>query len=115
VPGFRRVCVRGHIFAEVGRTSEGRCAGCSAVRLEQHRAAGRKCERRRKGVANPTDEKRAGPCEICGASVQSLQLDHDHITGRTRGWLCPLCNRGLGKFRDNPQTLRRAAEYLESK
>jgi len=39
-----------------------------------------------------------GPgCMICGTvpKTRGLQWDHDHRTGRTRGWLCHRCNRNL--------------------
>jgi len=39
-------------------------------------------------------------------------IDHCHETGRVRGVLCSECNTGLGKFKDNPNLLRRAVEYL---
>lgn len=54
-------------------------------------------------------------CEICGRACRSgkaLHLDHDHTTGKFRGWLCDLHNRGLGYFQDDPQLLRKAARYL---
>jgi len=53
-----------------------------------------------------------GRCAICLRSVK-LQLDHDHETGLVRGMLCSDCNNGLGRFRDVPTYLRRAAAYLE--
>lgn len=55
-------------------------------------------------------------CAICqcACSVNSrLSIDHDHNTGRIRGFLCNSCNAGLGQFKDNPDLLRKAAEYLE--
>ena len=43
----------------------------------------------------------------------ALCIDHDHTTGKVRGMLCHDCNTSLGKFRDNPDILRKAADYLE--
>jgi hypothetical protein len=53
-------------------------------------------------------------CDICSGR-QSLRLakDHDHATGKLRGHLCFHCNTGLGHFRDDPQRLQAAIEYLE--
>lgn len=39
-------------------------------------------------------------------------VDHDHDTGNFRGWLCAKCNFGIGMFKDNPSTLKKAFEYL---
>lgn len=50
-------------------------------------------------------------CAICG-SKEHLFLDHCHDTRHVRGALCPSCNSGLGYFKDNPQTLLSAIEYL---
>ncbi len=54
-----------------------------------------------------------GQCGICEKLLpQSPQLDHCHETGKVRGLLCMMCNRGLGSFKDNEASLIRAAEYL---
>ena len=50
-------------------------------------------------------------CVICG-SDEKLVVDHDHKTGKVRGMLCNHCNRGLGHFRDDPELLEFAAQYL---
>jgi hypothetical protein len=58
-----------------------------------------------------------GKCPICGepptAPLKTLDLDHDHVTGRVRGFLCRGCNLALGGARDNPDILRALAEYVE--
>lgn len=62
-----------------------------------------------------------GKCAICGTdnpgipsrpTSERMCVDHDHATGRVRGLLCQPCNSGLGKFRDDPNALRAAAEYI---
>lgn len=60
-------------------------------------------------------ESQNNVCAICKqicASGNDLGVDHDHITGNVRGLLCVLCNNGLGQFRDNPDWLNTAAEYV---
>lgn len=57
-------------------------------------------------------------CAICrtpnsaGAVGLDWIVDHDHATKEVRGLLCEFCNIGLGRFRDDPEVLQRAAEYL---
>jgi hypothetical protein len=58
-----------------------------------------------------------GKCAICEQACPTgnrLAVDHDHGTGAYRGLLCMRCNIGLGKFRDRPDLLRKAADYLEA-
>ena len=54
------------------------------------------------------------PFKMRDDHVSGLNLDHDHTTGKPRALLCHNCNRGLGLFQDNPETLRAAANYVES-
>lgn len=62
---------------------------------------------------------RPDACEVCGILAselkKSLCFDHDHMTGKFRGWLCTRCNVALGMVRDNPNVLRALIDYLESK
>jgi hypothetical protein len=54
-------------------------------------------------------------CEVCGGSDDDkhLAVDHCHTTGEVRGLLCQNCNQALGKLKDNPDLIRRLAEYVE--
>lgn len=55
-------------------------------------------------------------CAICwrpsSSFKRSLAVDHCHTTLRVRGLLCPFCNRGLRYYRDDPEAMERAAQYL---
>lgn len=63
-------------------------------------------------------------CAICGVAESpdgsALAVDHDHACcdgdrscgACVRALLCRNCNQGLGNFRDNPEYLRTACEYL---
>jgi Recombination endonuclease VII len=60
-------------------------------------------------------------CEICRRTPKEaypsgrfvrLSLDHDHLTGELRGFLCGPCNAALGQLGDNRARIRKALEYL---
>lgn len=56
-------------------------------------------------------------CEICGTTEwpgkdKKPHIDHDHKTGRIRGVLCSNCNIGIGYFKDDPDLLASAIDYL---
>ena len=67
-------------------------------------------------------EQQGGCCAICcepetarmRGLLKLLCVDHDHVTGRIRRLLCSRCNRVLGMMQEDPETFRRAADYLES-
>lgn len=57
----------------------------------------------------------SGRCAICSepmCEVREPCVDHDHLTKDVRGLLCAKCNRGLGFFRDSPDLLQWARDYL---
>lgn len=66
-------------------------------------------------------ENQGGRCAICGnpetqmrnGKIKMLAVDHCHSTGKIRSLLCCECNQGLGKFKDSPELLLNAAEYLK--
>ena len=68
----------------------------------------------------PKDHK----CPICEKTAEEVQgkggknlgpwvYDHDHKTKKFRGYLCHSCNRTLGGFGDDIDTMLRAIEYLK--
>ena len=54
-------------------------------------------------------------CAICSKAqtTKALAVDHCHTTGIIRSLLCGSCNTGLGQFKDNPELLLKAADYLK--
>lgn len=60
-------------------------------------------------------DKQKGKCAICKETpkgVQGIHVDHDHSKNIVRGLLCPNCNRGIGMFKEDPNRLRAAINYL---
>lgn len=55
-----------------------------------------------------------GHCAVC-ADFPAEHVDHDHASGAVRGLACTGCNSGMGQLRDDPITLRRAADYVEGR
>jgi hypothetical protein len=53
----------------------------------------------------------AHACDICRREGPT-ELDHCHVSGTFRGWLCRKCNTGLGKLGDDLAGVRRAIAYL---
>ena len=57
-------------------------------------------------------------CPICGkrtiAGVTSkVVIDHNHRTGKVRGWICDSCNTGIGRFKDDIELIKKAIKFLE--
>ncbi|MCR4307118.1 MAG: NUMOD3 domain-containing DNA-binding protein [Candidatus Berkelbacteria bacterium] len=55
--------------------------------------------------------KKPEQCELCGA-MGTICFDHDHTTGKFRGWICVRCNFALGLVKDNKELLISMAEYI---
>lgn len=59
-----------------------------------------------------------GMCQICGKPEKlnvkgKLFIDHDHKTGKFRGFLCSPCNHALGNLKDNIELFENAISYLK--
>jgi hypothetical protein len=64
-----------------------------------------------------------GLCAICNGkeraraamtrNIRALAIDHCHETDRVRGLLCSSCNRAVGLLKDDPELIRKAADYVE--
>lgn len=92
-----------------GKGTKNTCKECSS-KLNKTRGKLRK----EKEVINLLNELKG--CPICrrekGELMKKLVLDHNHESGRFRGWICQDCNLGLGKFDENIDSLKRAIDYL---
>jgi hypothetical protein len=107
-----KVCpwCREHRPLEVGRKS---CSDCLLDRQLQ--------ELRKVGLSDSEIERAKlavkefnGICQACGRTDCGIWcLDHCHETLRFRGIVGRYCNLALGNAKDNPQTLRLLADYLE--
>jgi recombination endonuclease VII len=87
----------------------------SRIRMAALRAANpehyRNYLRKRAGLPEAT---RPCPdlCECCN-TYKATHLDHCHVSGTFRGWLCGRCNRSIGQLGDNIEGLMNAVRYLE--
>ena len=57
-------------------------------------------------------EHHQGKCGVCHKE-KPLVVDHNHDTGRVRGFLCSQCNAALGLLNDSIDNLRSAVGYLQ--
>lgn len=118
-----------------GKENRTRCAPCTLARTRawlqanprnegqrarDNRTARESHMRRSYGLSvedyQKLSEQQKGLCRICQSRCPTgkrLAVDHCHETGAVRGLLCSSCNNGLGRFRDSPELLNKAARYLE--
>lgn len=103
----------------------GECSVCGPVEVRKDGNGWFRCLNRQKvsdrvqtfkklGIRITTEQATppTSGCEVCGREVV-LSLDHNHTTGELRGWLCGGCNVALGYARENPEILRKIADYIE--
>ena len=56
-----------------------------------------------------------GVCAICQlpeSQGENLAVDHDHDSKINRALLCRNCNIAIGNFKEDPDRVQRAVEYL---
>lgn len=99
-----------------------RCRDCAKGEAKKKTPQYNRNQRLKRMGMTPEDysallDKQGGKCAICRSTNpgqhEFFARDHNHSSGATRGLLCTECNLGLGKFKDDPAVLRRAADYLE--
>jgi hypothetical protein len=58
-------------------------------------------------------------CPICKktsiSGISKHVLDHNHKTGKVRGYLCESCNTGIGRFDDDVNITKNAMNWLIQK
>lgn len=97
----------------------GDCTECGPVKLKRYNADRFCCSNAVKRYYRRGNKEyfRKDPltegqkCEICGGD-KYIYYDHDHQTGKFRGWLCRSCNSMLGFAKDDVIILEKAIEYL---
>ena len=65
-------------------------------------------KRREKIMGLPKPSK----CPVCKRDGIRICMDHDHKTGKMRGWLCDKCNVTLGRVDDSPKILLALIKYI---
>lgn len=56
-----------------------------------------------------------GLCDCCGgppSANKRLSIEHSHVTGKFRGFVCDNCNLMLGHAKDDPERLLAGVAYL---
>ena len=104
---------------------EYRCKDCTNARKREYRKNNKDLIRAQNKKRNPgwdIDrynkylELQNNTCAICRTDTPGLSdwsADHCHTTNQPRGLLCVRCNAGLGYFKDNPEYLQSAIDYLK--
>ena len=72
---------------------------------------------RQKSLYKLTDEqveryKNSKTCDVCGVECKTF-IDHDHASGKIRGFVCQHCNLTLGMARDDISILEKIIVYLK--
>lgn len=96
---------------------------CKECMRKKDRESGRTRHWRKRGLVDFTQDdydrmlkEQDGKCAICDVAEcttgRAFAADHNHLTGKVRGLLCAKCNYLLGRVKDDPTLLMKAATYL---
>lgn len=112
-----KTCVRLWDAARYQRDKAKRRAANEAWKTanpEQYKRVQLEAKQRWLGLPEPI-RPRPGACECCGrkSTKKALHLEHCHLTGKFRGWVCFQCNTGIALLGDTLGAVRRAVAYLE--
>ena len=71
-------------------------------------------DRARKGIPAATRPEPPA-CECCGKPPgrRGMCIDHCHVSGEFRGWICYRCNLGIGMLGDDEKGVVNALRYLQ--
>lgn len=107
-------------FARYLREGKAVSCGCSDKTNKTENAKKRQAEYVRRVLYNllPGEHEKIiayqnGLCPISLKPLKRSAVDHDHKTGLVRGVLDWRINQAIAHFNDDPDLLRRAADYLE--
>lgn len=114
------ICPQGHNKLETGQSKRGNCIVCQKAATKKWRTANRerslgiqrKSFRKSSGIVFATGETKSGVCPLCEEFYEKLYMDHNHVTGRKRGWLCKECNMRLERI-ENKKWKGNAEKYLD--
>lgn len=113
------------LFKKDSSNKTGRAAICKSCNNKKYAESARRNSRKHKlksryGMTieeyDYLLDKQEGCCAICGTDDPNgrgrFHVDHNHETGEVRGLLCNGCNIALGGFKDSPEILLKARDYL---
>lgn len=64
-------------------------------------------------LENIAGRKKPNKCELCGRKGR-ICFDHDHKTGKFRGWICIKCNSTLGMVEESTRILNLIIKYIKN-
>ena len=125
-PGCKQTKKKNSFYPRKNRKSglESRCKECYKIYKIKYRANNKDIIRSQNKKRNPgwnierynlLVDQQNNRCAICKTDKPGLSdwsCDHNHTTLQPRGLLCVQCNAGLGYFKDNPEYLQSAIDYL---